>query len=271
MDQALEKAKAAKSARKQARKQQQAQQTQQQQQLQQAAPMDAELAPQHHAADGRQQQADAAAPPPGGKKGKKRRQAEAEAQAAAVSPLAATPPPGGPLPSGSSKKKKKKRSQLGDGPEAQQDGEPHLGQQPLHDVPVAEQQLLAAAVAAVTGGGGDGGARSPGTGKKSVRFSLKRNLVNVIGQPPKPADVRTPPTAKPKGPALKKEGLIGGPASAPERLLTRAGAGRKAQLQTFMNGRAEAAANGSASASKAEGGRGAKRSLLTRPRASDFF
>lgn len=40
--------------------------------------------------------------------------------------------------------------------------------------------------------------------RKSVRFSLKRNLVMTIGQPPLPADVRTPPTSKPKGPALKR-------------------------------------------------------------------
>ncbi|KAL4458010.1 hypothetical protein ABPG75_012875 [Micractinium tetrahymenae] len=266
------KQKTPKSARNKALKQQeqQAQQQQQQQQQQEAAPMDAEPTPQHHAADGRQQQQDAAAAPPtSGKKSKKRRQAEAEAQAAAASPLAATPQPAGPPPSSSGKEKKKSR--LGAG-SAAEDGEPHVGQQQLHDVPAAEQELLAAALAAVTGGAGAGGvARTPGTAKKSVRFSLKRNLVNVIGQPPKPADVRTPPTAKPKGPALKKEGLIGGPASAPERLLTRAGAGRMAQFQTFMNGRAEAASNGPASASKAEGGRGAKRSLLSRPKASDFF
>lgn len=42
------------------------------------------------------------------------------------------------------------------------------------------------------------------TAKKNVRFSLKRNLVMTIGQPPLPEDIRTPPTAKPRGPALKR-------------------------------------------------------------------
>ena len=40
---------------------------------------------------------------------------------------------------------------------------------------------------------------------KSVRFGLKRNLVNYIGQPPLPEDVRTPPNCKPKGSALKQK------------------------------------------------------------------
>lgn len=252
----------------QAAQQQAAQQMQaaQQAQVQQVAPMDAEPAPQNHAANGRAQQQDAAAPPSSSKKSKKRRQAEAEAQGAAASPLAVMPQTAG-APSGGGKKKKK--SGLGAGSVAQRaEDEQHVGRQQLRDVPAAEQELLAAALATVTG---DGAAAARSPSKKSVRFSLKRNLVNVIGQPPKPADVRTPPTAKPKGSALKKEGLIGGPASAPERLLTRAGVGRVARIQSCMNGRAEAATNGSASASKAEVGSGAKRSLLTRPRASDFF
>ncbi|KAI8113586.1 hypothetical protein M9435_003584 [Picochlorum sp. BPE23] len=40
--------------------------------------------------------------------------------------------------------------------------------------------------------------------RKSVRFSLKKNLVRRIGQPPFPENVRTPPTSKPKGSALKQ-------------------------------------------------------------------
>jgi len=40
--------------------------------------------------------------------------------------------------------------------------------------------------------------------RKSVRFSLKKNLVRRIGEPPFPEDVRTPPTSKPKGSALKQ-------------------------------------------------------------------
>ncbi len=39
---------------------------------------------------------------------------------------------------------------------------------------------------------------------KSVRFSLRRNIVNTIGNAPVPADVRTPPSSRPKGSALKK-------------------------------------------------------------------
>eukprot|EP00204_Picochlorum_oklahomense_P002303 CAMPEP_0118798142 /NCGR_PEP_ID=MMETSP1161-20130426/567_1 /TAXON_ID=249345 /ORGANISM="Picochlorum oklahomensis, Strain CCMP2329" /LENGTH=388 /DNA_ID=CAMNT_0006725463 /DNA_START=2179 /DNA_END=3345 /DNA_ORIENTATION=- len=42
------------------------------------------------------------------------------------------------------------------------------------------------------------------TRRKSVRFSLKKNLVRRIGQPPFPENVRTPPTSKPKGSALKQ-------------------------------------------------------------------
>jgi hypothetical protein len=53
----------------------------------------------------------------------------------------------------------------------------------------------------------DGDMLSPS--KKNVRFSLKRNLVMTIGQPPAPADVRTPPSSKPKGPALKKVSTLG--------------------------------------------------------------
>lgn len=43
--------------------------------------------------------------------------------------------------------------------------------------------------------------------RKSVRFSLKKNLVRRIGQPPFPENVRTPPTSKPKGSALKQKPL----------------------------------------------------------------
>ena len=37
-----------------------------------------------------------------------------------------------------------------------------------------------------------------------VKFALKRNLYFAKGGPVPPADVRTPPTAKPKGSALKR-------------------------------------------------------------------
>lgn len=40
--------------------------------------------------------------------------------------------------------------------------------------------------------------------RKSVRINLKKNLVRRIGEPPFPENVRTPPTSKPKGSALKQ-------------------------------------------------------------------
>lgn len=46
------------------------------------------------------------------------------------------------------------------------------------------------------------------TRRKSVRFSLKKNLVRRIGEPPFPENVRTPPTSKPKGSALKQKPLV---------------------------------------------------------------
>jgi len=48
--------------------------------------------------------------------------------------------------------------------------------------------------------------------RKSVRFSLKRNLVRTIGQPPYPEDIRTPPTSRPTGSALKKSEDLSEPA-----------------------------------------------------------
>lgn len=54
--------------------------------------------------------------------------------------------------------------------------------------------------------------------KKNVRFSLKRNLVMTIGQPPLPEDIRTPPTAKPRGPALKRVSTLADN-SPPSRLM----------------------------------------------------
>lgn len=44
--------------------------------------------------------------------------------------------------------------------------------------------------------------------RKSVRFSMKSNLVMTIGQKPLPEDIRTPPNAKPKGSALKKTSSV---------------------------------------------------------------
>lgn len=42
--------------------------------------------------------------------------------------------------------------------------------------------------------------------RKSVRINLKKNLVRTIGEKPYPEDVRTPPTSKPRGSALKVTG-----------------------------------------------------------------
>lgn len=213
---------------------------------------------QHHAADEapeqqQQQQEGRQQAPASGKKAKKRRQQEAaEAAAPAATPqqeraqqqvqqqAPAADEAGQQVPASSSKKQRK-ASRLGPSPAAaaqlqaaarrqrhepaaeEEEGQRRQGLR--HDITEQEQELLAAAVAAVTGGGSVTPGASPSKHKNRVRFSLKRNLVNVIGQPPKPEDVRTPPTSKPKGPALKKHSAFGGPASAPERLLTRAGGG----------------------------------------------
>ena len=41
-----------------------------------------------------------------------------------------------------------------------------------------------------------------------VKFALKKNLYFAKGGPVPPPDVRTPPTAKPKGSALKKSSAL---------------------------------------------------------------
>lgn len=41
-----------------------------------------------------------------------------------------------------------------------------------------------------------------------VKFALKKNLYFAKGGPVPPADLRTPPTAQPKGSALKKSSLL---------------------------------------------------------------
>lgn len=163
-----------------------------------------------------------------------------------------------------------------------------------HAMPGLEQELLAAAVARVVAAEGDALDVDGSPSKKTVRFSLKRNLVNVIGQPPKPADVRTPPTSKPKGPALKRRSLLSGPASAPERMLTRAGKDRAERVRSMLEEAALASDNhtlgwaappaASASQAKAQCGlavssktKRKRRSSLpapgsfVRPRATEFF
>jgi len=133
--------------------------------------------------------------------------------------------------------------------------------------------------------------------RKNVRFSLKRNLVMTIGQPPLPEDIRTPPTSKPKGSALKvkvnvhrhvgsalgkpaaaKRLLIEGPSSAPPKYTlsnntahgsrSRNGQGNgkgrsPVGTRSVAKGKAPGAANGTR---RSGGGGGGKR-----PRASDFF
>eukprot|EP00887_Chlorella_sp_A99_P001477 scaffold8.g1477.t1 len=159
----------------------------------------------------------------------------------------------------------------------------------------------AAAAAGATPGAAVPGDVSPT--KKAVKFSLRKNLVMTIGQPPLPADVRTPPTSRPKGSALKKVSSVDGidlhqTRSAPERL-TRGGASRLARA----SGPAPAGGGGgpaagafgpggfgsSKSASKAAGGGGVRKhkaggggagprrlslkspGSVPRPRASEFF
>lgn len=125
--------------------------------------------------------------------------------------------------------------------------------------------------------------------RKSVRFSLKRNLVMTIGQPPLPEDVRTPPTSKPKGSALKVKGpgvtrasLLG--RSLTSRLGAAAGpapASVPPKAVTGGRGKGHMTPVGSQSASKAQGktknnNNNTPRTLPSpasarRPRASEFF
>ncbi|CAL8467083.1 g6619 [Coccomyxa elongata] len=88
---------------------------------------------------------------------------------------------------------------------------------------------LVAEAAAMKAGRGAGGAESAGVAtpvsagrqalmsaeqltqsqlKKQVKFSMKNNLYFEKGGPVPPAEVRTPPTAKPKGSALKKTSSV---------------------------------------------------------------
>ncbi|KAK9810440.1 hypothetical protein WJX72_010775 [[Myrmecia] bisecta] len=50
--------------------------------------------------------------------------------------------------------------------------------------------------------------------RKSVQFSLKKNLYHKVGEPVPPPAVRTPPAAKPKGSALKVQDNASTPAGA---------------------------------------------------------
>lgn len=113
-------------------------------------------------------------------------------------------------------------------------------------------------------------------GKKNVRFALRRNLVMTIGQPPLPEDVRTPPTSRPKGSALKAGAPA--PSTAPGRL----SGGNPEKGST--RGKSKLGRKGSASVGKSTGGvqqangHKARRKLqlpspltLPRPKAAEFF
>ena len=105
--------------------------------------------------------------------------------------------------------------------------------------------------------------------RKSVRFSLKRNLINTIGQAPFAAEIRTPPTSKPKGPALKR--VSGVADSAPGRLQS-----HKQKRKAAAAEAAAAAGTRSAGKSRGERSAAAARSLpspksIPRPRAAEFF
>jgi len=137
--------------------------------------------------------------------------------------------------------------------------------------------------------------------RKNVRFSLKRNLVMTIGQPPLPEDVRTPPTSKPKGSALKvkvnahrhigsalgkkkpaaaKRLIVEAPSSAPPKYnlsnTINGSNGKKAQgngkkrspvgTRSVAKAKIPRAGNGTRNSDSGGGGSGGKR-----PRASDFF
>jgi hypothetical protein len=127
--------------------------------------------------------------------------------------------------------------------------------------------------------------------RKSVRFSLKRNLVMTIGQPPLPEDIRTPPTSKPKGSALKVKtnmhryvgSALGKPAAAKRRLSVNVpasappkcniinGSGAHGKGRSPVGTRSVGKAKGPAGNGRRNSGGGSGVSGSKRPRASDFF
>ncbi len=209
-----------------------------------------------------------------GEPSKKAKKAKAAA-ATAAEPAPAAPPAGAEeLPStssGSKKNKKKRSSESG----------------PAGDVTPIVSPTTGAIEAA-----------ADAQRRKSVRFSLKRNLVMTIGQPPLPEDIRTPPTSKPKGSALKvkvnmhrhvgsalgkpaaaKRLSVDAPASAPPKYNTHGGSGGRGQgnrkgrspvgTRSTVKSKGPAGSNGRRN-SGGGGGRG-QGSGGKRPRASDFF
>ena len=219
------------------------------------------------------------------KANKKRKHEPTPAKPAA--PAAASVPPSTEKPK--AKKAKVKAAE----PETQAPAEvPAPASDPKSNKKKLKKQLRA--VAAANGSAGDvtpvgslanGAGQEEKSHRKSVRFRLKRNLVMTIGQPPLPEDVRTPPTSKPKGSALKVKGpgvtrasllgktlssrlaAVSGPSSVPP----------KPVAGNLHRGKGKTPPMGSQSASKAQGrGNNAPRTLPSpasarRPRAAEFF
>ena len=62
------------------------------------------------------------------------------------------------------------------------------------------------------GAKGAAAATPPPQHKRRISFNLERNVVHQIGKPLPPAELRTPPSARPNGSALKKVSSLGRPA-----------------------------------------------------------
>lgn len=117
--------------------------------------------------------------------------------------------------------------------------------------------------------------------RKSVRFSLKRNLVMTIGQPPLPEDVRTPPTSKPKGSALKQVSTIQRPGPATKSNLGSQAKKRKKKSKNSSEKDAVAAVKPVLATKRAGGTSTALKrtshglvpspTSVRRPRAAEFF
>lgn len=119
--------------------------------------------------------------------------AAAPAKAAAVAPepaAAADPPP----PRKSKKAKRRAERDAAAAAAAAAPGTPPTAKPPAP----APKPTAAAATPA------------PPPTRKRVQWALKANLAHAVGGPVPPAAVRTPPAARPRGPALKKRKTKGG-------------------------------------------------------------
>lgn len=119
--------------------------------------------------------------------------AAAPAKAAAVAPepaVAADPPP----PRKSKKAKRRAERDAAAAAAAAAPGTPPTAKPPAP----APKPAAAAATPA------------PPPTRKRVQWALKANLAHAVGGPVPPAAVRTPPAARPRGPALKKRKTKGG-------------------------------------------------------------